>query len=172
FVNGVRYDYGRWMNRPIGLGRALTENDEQRCSTVAVVGATLGSMLFCGADPVGRDITVEGVRFRIVGVQAPGQLFSDENWYDANGILIPIEAFVDRIDPEHKLVHVAVKLRAKRDLNEVSAMMIGRAKQAHHNIEDIEITDLEAELARSYENFLNQMHGWTIVLMSLAATVL
>jgi putative ABC transport system permease protein len=51
-------------------------------------------------------------------------------------------------------------------------MMIGRAKQAHHNIEDIEITDLEAELARSYENFLNQMHGWTIVLMSLAATVL
>ncbi len=111
-------------------------------------------------------------RLWIVGVQAPGQIFSDENYYDANGILIPIEAFVDRIDPDHKLVHVAVKLKAKRDLNEVSAMMIGRAKQAHHNIEDIEITDLEAELARSYENFLNQMHGWTIVLMSLAATVL
>ena len=83
-----------------------------------------------------------------------------------------VASAVDRIAPDHKLVHVAVKLKAKRDLNEVSAMMIGRAKQAHHNIEDIEITDLEAELARSYENFLNQMHGWTIVLMSLAATVL
>jgi len=172
WIVGVTHDYARWMNRPIGLGRGLTEGDEKRRSTVAVVGATLGSKLFGGSDPVGRDVTVEGVRFRIVGVQAPGQIFSDENYYDANGILIPIEAFVDRIDPEHKLVHVAVKLRAKRDLNEVSAMMIGRAKQAHHNIEDIEITDLEAGLARSYENFLNQMHGWTIVLMSLAATVL
>ena len=172
WIVGVTHDYARWMNRPIGLGRGLTEGDEKRRSTVAVVGATLGSKLFGGSDPVGRDVTVEGVRFRIVGVQAPGQIFSDENYYDANGILIPIEAFVDRIDPEHKLVHVAVKLRAKRDLNEVSAMMIGRAKQAHHNIEDIEITDLEAELVRSYENFLNQMHGWTIVLMSLAATVL
>jgi putative ABC transport system permease protein len=172
WIVGVTHDYGHWMNRPIGLGRGLTEGDEKRRSTVAVVGATLGSKLFGGSDPVGRDITVEGVRFRIVGVQAPGQLFSDENYYDANGILIPIETYMDRIDPDHKLVHVAVKLRAKREMNEVSAMMIGRAKQAHHNIEDIEITDLEAELARSYENFLDQMRGWTIVLMSLAATVL
>jgi putative ABC transport system permease protein len=172
WIVGVSHDYGHWMNRPIGLGRGLTEGDEKRRSTVAVVGATLGSKLFGGSDPVGRDITVEGVRFRIVGVQAPGQLFSDENYYDANGILIPIQTFMDRIDPDHKLVHVAVKLRSKREMNEVSAMMVGRAKQAHHNIEDIEITDLEAELARSYENFLDQMRGWRIVLMSLAATVL
>jgi putative ABC transport system permease protein len=172
WIVGVTHDYGHWMNRPIGLGRGLTEGDEKRRSTIAVVGATLGSKLFGGSDPVGRDVTVEGVRFRIVGVQAPGQLFSDENYYDANGILIPIETFMDRIDPDHKLVHVAVKLRAKKEMNEVSAMMIGRAKQAHHNIEDIEITDLEAELVRSYENFLDQMRGWRIVLMSLAATVL
>ncbi len=172
WIVGVSHDYAHWMNRPIGLGRGLTADDERRRTSVAVVGATLGSKLFSGSDPVGRDITVEGVRFRIVGVQAPGQLFSDENYYDANGILIPLPTYMDRIDPDHKLVHVTVKLRAKRDLNEVSAMMIGRAKQAHHNIEDVEITDLESELARSYENFLDQMRGWRIVLTSLAATVL
>jgi putative ABC transport system permease protein len=172
WIVGVSHDYAHWMNRPIGLGRGLTAADERRRTSVAVVGATLGSKLFGGSDPVGRDITVEGVRFRIVGVQAPGQLFSDENYYDANGILIPLPTYMDRIDPDHKLVHVTVKLRAKRDLNEVSAMMIGRAKQAHHNIEDVEITDLESELARSYENFLDQMRGWRIVLTSLAATVL
>ena len=172
WIVGVSHDYGQWMNRPIGLGRGLTEGDQKRRATVAVVGATLGSKLFGGSDPVGRDITVEGVRFRIVGVQAPGQLFSDENWYDANGILVPIEAYMDRIDPDHKLASLAVKLASKKDLNGVSATMIGRAKQAHHNIEDVEITDLEAELLRSYQNFLDQMRGWTIVLMSLAGTVL
>lgn len=172
WIVGVSHDYAHWMNRPIGLGRGLTADDERRRTSVAVVGATLGSKLFGGSDPVGKDITVEGVRFRIVGVQAPGQLFSDENYYDANGILIPLPTYMDRIDPDHKLVHVTVKLRAKKDLNEVSAMMIGRAKQAHHNIEDVEITDLESELARSYENFLDQMRGWRIVLTSLAATVL
>jgi len=172
YLMGVTREYASLMNRPIGLGRGLTEDDERRHSTVAVVGATLASKLFGGSDPVGRDITVEGVPFRIVGVQAAGQLFSNENWYDANGILIPLETYMDRIDPDHKLAQVSVKLKAKRDLGEVSAMLLERTRQAHHGIEDVEIVDLEAELARSYQNFLNQMHGWTVVLMSLAGTVL
>jgi putative ABC transport system permease protein len=172
FVNGVGPDYGQWMNRPIGLGRGLTENDERRRSTVAIVGATLASKLFGGADPVGRDITVEGIPFRIVGVQAPGQLFSNENWYDANGISIPLTTYMDRMDATHKLAHVAVKLAAKKDVGEVSAMMIARARQAHHGIEDVEITDLDAELLRAYARFQDQMSGWRVVLLSLAATVL
>ncbi len=39
-------------------------------------------------------------------------------------------------------------------------MMLGRVKQAHHGIEDIKIVDLEAESARAWQNFLDQMHGW------------
>jgi putative ABC transport system permease protein len=172
WINGVWPDYGRWMNRNIALGRGLTEDDERRRSTVAVVGGTLGSKLFGGADPVGRDITVEGVRFRVVGVQAPSQIFTEELWYDSNGISIPLQTYMDRIDPEHKLTSIGVKLARKRDLAGVGAMMIGRAKQAHHGIEDIEIVDLEAEAARSWANFLNQIYGWKVVLTSLAATVL
>ena len=172
FVNGVRPDYGRWMNRPIGIGRGLTEDDERRRSTVAVVGATLASKLFGGSDPVGRDITVEGVRFRVVGVQAPGQLFSEENYYDANGISIPLPTYMDRIDPDHKLTHVAVKLKSERDIGEATAMVIGRARQAHHGIEDVEVLDLQAEGARAWANFLEQIFGWKVVLFSLAGTVL
>jgi putative ABC transport system permease protein len=172
FVNGVWPDYGHWMNRPIGMGRGLTDDDEKRRSTVAVVGATLASKLFGGADPVGRDITVEGVRFRIVGVQAPGQIFTEEIWLDANGITIPLQTYMDRIDSTHQLATVAVKLAAKKDSAGVSAMMVGRARQAHHGIEDIEIKDLEAESVRGWQQFLDQIHGWKVVLTSLAATVL
>jgi len=172
WVNGVWPDYGRWMNRTIGMGRGLTDADERRRSTVAVVGGTLGSKLFGGADPVGRDITVEGVRFRIVGVQASSQIFSEELWYDSNGITIPLQTYMDRIDPDHKLSSVGVKLARKRDTAVVSATMIGRAKQAHHGIEDVKIVDLEAEAARAWENFMDQMRGWRVVLTSLAATVL
>jgi putative ABC transport system permease protein len=172
YVNGVSWDNGLWMNRPIGLGRGLTEDDERRRSTVCIVGATLAAKLFGGSDPVGRDISVEGIPFRIVGVQASGQIFSDENWMDANGISIPLPTYMDRMDATHALAQVTVKLKAKRDLGEVSAMMVARARQAHHGIEDIEIQDLEAELTRSYQQFLDQMRGWKVVLLSLAGTVL
>lgn len=172
WVIGVTAPYAAWMNRPIGLGRGLTEDDQRRRSTVAVVGASLGAKLFGGADPVGRDLIVEGVPFRIVGVQAPGQIFNDENYYDANGLLIPLETYMDRMDPDHQLTQVTVKLRRTRDLGEVSAMLLGRTRQAHHGIEDVEIVDLDAEAARAYQNFLQQMTGWRVVLLSLAGTVL
>ena len=172
FVSGVTADYAQMMNRPISIGRGLTEDDQRRRSTVAVVGATLASKLFGGADPVGRDLVADGVPFRIVGVQAPGMIFSDENYFDANGILIPLETYIDRMDPAHKLAQVTVKLRNQADMGEISAMLLGRVRQAHHGIEDVEVVDLDAEAAKSYQNFLEQMHGWKVVLLSLAGTVL
>ncbi len=172
FVTGVDADYARLMNRPIGLGRGLTEADVHRHSTVAVAGATLAAKLFGGADPVGRDVVASGVSFRLVGVQAPEQLFSEENYMDANGLLIPLTTYMDRMDPDHRLAKLGVKLRSKRDIDEVSALLIGRAKQAHHGIEDVEIVDLDAEAARSYQTFLEQLRGWRVVLFSLAGTVL
>jgi putative ABC transport system permease protein len=172
FVTGLTPEYALFMNRPIGSGRGLTEDDRRRRSSVAVVGATLGAKLFGGVDPVGRDVVVDGVPFRIVGVQAPVQIFNEELYLDANGLMIPLETYMDRMDPSHKLTHVAVKLRRKRDLAEVSALVLGRAKQAHHGIEDVEIKDLGAEAARSWAGFMDEMRGWRVVLSSLSATVL
>ena len=172
FVTGVTAEYSFLMDRPVGLGRGITENDQRRHSTVAVVGATLASKLFGGSDPVGRDLVIEGVPYRIVGVLAGGQIFNEELWQDSNGVLIPLETYMDRMDTDHLLTQVAVKLKSKRDLDEVAASILARARQAHHGIEDVETKDLDAELARAYEDFRGQMHGWSVVLFSLAGTVL
>ena len=172
FVTGLTHEYGQLMARPIAAGRYLTPDDERRRSLVAVVGATLGAKLFGGAEPVGRDIVVDGVRLRIVGLLAPMQIFSEDHWLDANGIQIPLVTYMDRFDASHRLGSITVKLRAKDDLSEVSAMLLARAKQAHHGIEDVDIADLEAEKTKHYANFLDEMRGWRVVLTSLAATVL
>ena len=172
FVTGVTPDYAVFMNRPVALGRGLTADDARRRSTVAVVGATLASKLFGGADPVGRDVVVEGVPWRIVGVTAPLMVFSEELYYDANGLMVPLETYVVRLDPTRKLTHLAVKLRAKTDLEEVSSMLLSRARQAHHGIEDTEIKDLDAEAAKSYSQFMEEMRTGASSSPSLAGTVL
>ncbi len=172
FVNGVTAAYSHLMDRPVGLGRGITEDDQRRHSTVAVVGATLASKLFGGSDPVGRDVVIEGVPYRIVGVLAGGQIFNEELWQDANGVLIPLETYMDRLDTDHQLTLVAVKLKSTRDLDEVSAAMLSRARQAHHGIEDVEVKDLDAEKTRAFEGFQDEIRGWSVVLFSLAGTVL
>jgi len=50
--------------------------------------------------------------------------------------------------------------------------MLARVKQAHHGIEDVELVDLDAEMAKSYQNFLDQLDSWSVVLFSLAGVVL
>lgn len=172
FVNGVTAEYSSLMDRPIGIGRGLTENDQKRRSTVAVVGATLASKLFGGIDPVGRDLVIEGVPFRIVGVLAGGQIFNDEIYMDSNGVLIPLDTYMSRMDPDHQLTQIAVKLKSKNDLGEISATLLARARQAHHGIDDVEVKDLDAELAKASQSFQNEMRGWSVVLLSLAGTVL
>lgn len=172
WVVGVTPGYFPWMNRDIALGRGLTEDDARRRSAVAVVGASMASKLFGGADPVGRTIQVESQSLQVVGVLAPLQVMSGDTYTDGNGVLMPIEAYMDRMDASHRLDGLYVKLASKGDLDEVSALLISRAKQAHHGIEDVEIEDLAAELLKAYQNFLDQIRGWRIVLFSLAGTVL
>ncbi|MBP1625561.1 MAG: hypothetical protein H6Q00_36 [Holophagaceae bacterium] len=172
FVAGITPEYLPTMNRKISSGRGLTEDDQRRRSAVAVLGASMASKLMGGADPVGRDVKVDGVQLRVVGVLAPQMIFSEDTYIDSNGILVPLEAYMDRLDPTHKLSQVGVKLKAMRDIKDVSALMLGRAKQAHHGIEDTEILDLGAEAAKGYRQFQSQMHGWRVVLLSLAGTVL
>lgn len=172
FAIGITPDYLPWMNRNIGSGRGLTDSDSRRRAAVAVVGATLASQLFGGADPVGRDITLNGVNLQVVGVLAPLQIMSDDTWLDGRGVLMPLETYVDRFDPEHKLDQLSVKLLDKHQAGEVGAMLVGRVRQAHHGIEDVEVADMSAELLKAYKQFEDQIWGWRVVMESLAATVL
>jgi len=172
FATGVTAEYFPWQNRPIASGRALTEDDSRRRCAVAVLGGSLASKLFNGTDPVGRSVSLDGQNFQVVGVLAPLQIMSDDTWLDANGLLMPIEAYMDRMDTKHALDRLYVKLEHKEDLPEVTSALLARARQAHHGIDDVESTDLAAELMRAYKQFQEEIWGWKVVLQSLAGTVL
>lgn len=165
-------DHAFLMNRPVAFGRGITDDDQRRHSAVAVVGATLASKLYGGADPVGRDMVIDGVSFRIVGVLASSQIFNDEMWFDANGVNIPLETYMDRMDPTHQLSQVSVKLKNPEKHAEVGAALLSRINQAHHGIDDVRVVNLNDEGLRAWEDFQQQMRGWAIVLYSLAGTVL
>ena len=118
-------------------------------------------------------MVVDGVPFRIVGVQAPVQVFNEELYLDANGLMVPLETYMDRMDPSHKLTQRRGEAPAQeRPRPRSRRSLLGRAKQAHHGIDDVEIKDLEAEAARSWAGFMDEMRGWRVVLSSLSATVL
>ena len=90
------------MTRRVARGQGLGANDVATGRRVAVLGADVADELFDGADPIGRRLTVGGLRFRVTGVleEVGGSLFGPDR---DEQVLIPITAAqrlfgTDRVD--------------------------------------------------------------------------
>ena len=57
--------------RPLARGSYLSRSDVDTGRRVAVLGSAVADELFGERDPIGAQITIAGVRFRVVGVFAP-----------------------------------------------------------------------------------------------------
>ncbi|MER6944049.1 ABC transporter permease [Nonomuraea sp. NPDC000554] len=75
-VVGTDQNLTNIFDRPVGRGRHLSETDVDTRRRVAVLGSEVADKLFGDVDPVGRQVSVAGARFRVVGVYAKvGQTF-------------------------------------------------------------------------------------------------
>ena len=67
-VYGISAGYPSVVERDVARGQLLTAADVLTGRRVAVLGATTAETLFPGQDPIGRNVTVGGIRFRVLGV--------------------------------------------------------------------------------------------------------
>lgn len=65
---GVTEFYSDVVVRRVARGAELSANDIATGRRVAVIGTAVGEQLFPGVDPIGRTVTLAGLRFRVVGV--------------------------------------------------------------------------------------------------------
>jgi len=63
-------------NRDVAEGRFIAEPENEGASRVAYIGADVASKLFPAGNPIGQEITVRGLPYRVIGVEvAKGTVF-------------------------------------------------------------------------------------------------
>lgn len=67
-VQGVTETVPEVFARPVGRGEFLRRSDVDTRRRVVVLGASAAERLFADRDAVGRQVTIAGVRFRVIGV--------------------------------------------------------------------------------------------------------
>ncbi len=67
-VFAVTASYPRVLDRTVARGQTISESDVVTSRRTAVIGAATAEALFAGQDPIGRNLTIGGIRFRIAGV--------------------------------------------------------------------------------------------------------
>jgi putative ABC transport system permease protein len=69
-THGTSANYGSLMNLDLAAGRYFAEVDDTAAQRIAVIGWDVKDELFGALDPVGREFTLNGIAFRVVGVIA------------------------------------------------------------------------------------------------------
>jgi putative ABC transport system permease protein len=69
-VQGTTETVPNVFSRPLARGEYLRRTDVDTRRRVAVLGSSTADQLFGDREPIGRQITVAGVRFRVIGVLA------------------------------------------------------------------------------------------------------
>jgi putative ABC transport system permease protein len=67
-IDGITPAYGAIRNRGAQTGRFLVDQDVATRATVAVLGQAIKKQVYGDEDPIGRELVIRGVRFRVVGV--------------------------------------------------------------------------------------------------------
>ena len=145
------------------IGRALQPEDESRDARVVVLTHGLWLRRFGGsADIVGRDISLNGARYTVVGVLPPRFLFP----FREAELAVPLTTANDprRSDRGANFLRVVARLAPGVSLAHAKAQLDGIARRLQHDYPEenarkigISLYTLHAEIVRDYRTIL-----WTL----------
>lgn len=91
FVSGATANTADIDNRNIADGRFFTDVEADGAARVAYVGADIAGKLFPGGNPIGGEISIRGLPYRVIGVEAvKGTVFGIPQ---DNFIVIPLKTY-------------------------------------------------------------------------------
>jgi putative ABC transport system permease protein len=90
-VAGITNNWEFTNNLKIDMGRMITQLDEKNGSPVIVLGYDVVDVLFPNRNPIGEDIKIDGVKYRVIGVsERKGQQFGQSQ---DNRAYIPLTTY-------------------------------------------------------------------------------
>jgi putative ABC transport system permease protein len=91
YIVGSDEFYPIATSQSMGRGRGFTPTEVQHHALVTVLGKDVQEALFPREDPIGKDVTVEGLRYRVIGVlEKKGAQFG---FSPDNKVVVPYAAF-------------------------------------------------------------------------------
>jgi putative ABC transport system permease protein len=171
-IRGVTPDYPKVKPLRMGRGRFIATTDQTSAANVAVLGADAATELFGYEDPLGRDLQLGTMAFKVVGV-----LRSPRGNPEALEIYVPLETTRRRFG-ELQIVRTAGSVDfEKTQLNEIilgarsielvqaTAEMARKLLENSHNGKDDYEIQVPLELLERAEE---QQSLWNLVLGSIA----
>lgn len=167
-VAGVNSNFQDVNNWTMTSGRFFSNKNVQNRERVAVVGQTVVKNLFADEDPVGKEIRVKNIPFRVIGVlksKGNGTMGNDQD----DTVLIPYTTSMERVEGIDYLRRVYVVAKDDGGIDRLQAD-IENLLRVRHNIKDTNLDDFNIQNMKSIMETVAQTTGtFTLFLGAVAA---
>ena len=167
-VAGVNSNFQDVNNWTMTSGRFFSDKNVQNRERVAVVGQTVVKNLFTDEDPVGKEIRVKNIPFRVIGVlksKGNGTMGNDQD----DTVLIPYTTSMERVEGIDYLRMVYVVAKDDGGIDRLQAD-IENLLRVRHNIKDTNLDDFNIQNMKSIMETVAQTTGtFTLFLGAVAA---
>ena len=168
YVAGVNSNFQDVNNWTMTSGRFFSDKNVQNRERVAVVGQTVVKNLFADEDPVGKEIRVKNIPFRVIGVlksKGNGTMGNDQD----DTVLIPYTTSMERVEGIDYLRRVYVVAKDDEGIDRLQAD-IENLLRVRHNIKDTNLDDFNIQNMKSIMETVAQTTGtFTLFLGAVAA---
>ena len=168
-VSGVSPSLQTINNLTMKDGRFITEKNVQNRERVAVVGSTIVKNLFGNEDPVGKDIRVKNIPFKIIGVlESKGNSSMGEDQDDV--VYIPYTTAMERVQGVDYLRMVYVSANDDNGINRLQAD-IENLLRVRHNIKDSNLDDFNIRNMQSIMETMQQTTSTLTLFLGAVAAI-
>lgn len=168
-VSGVSYNYLDVNNWSMKSGRFLSEKNVQNRERVAVVGKTVVKNLFGDEDPVGAEIRVKNIPFRIIGVlnsKGSGAMGNDQD----DMVIIPYTTAMERVEGVDYLRMIYVTGKDENGIDRLQSD-IENLLRVRHGIKDTNLDDFNIQNMNSIMETMEETTGTLTLFLGAVAAI-
>lgn len=168
-VSGVSSNFQDVNNWTMAEGRFISSKNVENRERVAVVGQTVVKNLFAGEDPVGKEIRVKNIPFRVIGVlnsKGNGTMGNDQD----DVIFIPYTTAMERVEGVDYLRMVYVVASDDNGIDRLQSD-IENLLRVRHRIKDTNLDDFNIQNMKSIMETMEQTTGTLTLFLGAVAAI-
>lgn len=117
-------------NLALTEGRFISTSDNDGMSRVAVLAPDVQKELFESTDPVGKQVEIDGIPFRVIGTIGHRGLYPDGDNPDRQ-VMIPLQTMLKRVTNENYIMYAKLVVADKNDMASTAEQITQILRRRH-----------------------------------------